>query len=153
MYTQKSFVLGKGGKNSESAEDKKWYVIDATDVIVGRLASEVATLLRGKHKPTFTPNQECGDFVVITNAEKLRFTGNKLNAKNYYWHTNHIGGLKSKTAREMMDNTPERVVFEAVKGMLPKTSLGRKQLTKLKVFAGNEHAHDAQKPEKYEIKG
>ncbi|MCO4755092.1 MAG: 50S ribosomal protein L13 [Bacteriovoracaceae bacterium] len=147
MYTQKSFVIRK-----EDA-DKKWWVIDATDVVVGRLATEVATLLRGKHKPTFTPNQECGDFVVVTNIEKIKFTGDKLNQKNYYWHTNHIGGLKSRSAREMMERTPERVVSEAVKGMLPKTSLGRKQLTKLKVFAGAEHTHEAQKPEKYEIKG
>tara|TARA_Y100001936_G_C16071793_1_gene671141 strand:- start:2089 stop:2532 length:444 start_codon:yes stop_codon:yes gene_type:complete len=147
MYTQKSFVARK-----EDA-DKKWWVIDATDVVVGRLASEVATLLRGKHKPTFTPNQECGDFVVVTNADKIRFTGDKLNKKNYYWHTGFIGGIKSKTAREMMEKTPDRVVSEAVKGMLPKTSLGRKQLTKLKVFAGAEHTHEAQKPEKYEING
>ncbi|MBC77393.1 MAG: 50S ribosomal protein L13 [Halobacteriovoraceae bacterium] len=147
MYTQKSFVARK-----EDA-DKKWWVIDATDVVVGRLASEVATLLRGKHKPTFTPNQECGDFVVVTNADKIRFTGDKLNKKNYYWHTGFIGGIKSKTAREMMEKTPDRVVSEAVKGMLPKTSLGRKQLTKLKVFAGAEHSHEAQKPEKYEING
>ena len=147
MHTQKSFVARK-----EDA-DKKWWVIDATDVVVGRLASEVATLLRGKHKPTFTPNQECGDFVVVTNADKIRFTGDKLNKKNYYWHTGFIGGIKSKTAREMMEKTPDRVVSEAVKGMLPKTSLGRKQLTKLKVFAGAEHTHEAQKPEKYEING
>ena len=147
MYTQKSFVARK-----EDA-DKKWWVIGATDVVVGRLASEVATLLRGKHKPTFTPNQECGDFVVVTNADKIRFTGDKLNKKNYYWHTGFIGGIKSKTAREMMEKTPDRVVSEAVKGMLPKTSLGRKQLTKLKVFAGAEHTHEAQKPEKYEING
>ena len=147
MYTQKSFVARK-----EDA-DKKWWVIDATDVVVGRLASEVATLLRGKHKPTFTPNQECGDFVVVTNADKIGFTGDKLNKKNYYWHTGFIGGIKSKTAREMMEKTPDRVVSEAVKGMLPKTSLGRKQLTKLKVFAGAEHTHEAQKPEKYEING
>ena len=147
MYTQKSFVLGKDDA------DKKWWVIDATDMVVGRLASEVATLLRGKHKPTFTPNQECGDFVVVTNADKIRFTGDKLNKKNYYWHTGFIGGIKSKTAREMMEKTPDRVVSEAVKGMLPKNTLGRKQLTKLKVFAGDQHNHEAQKPEKYEIKG
>lgn len=147
MYTQKSFVMGKDDA------DKKWYHIDATDLVVGRLASEVATLLRGKHKPTFTPNQECGDFVVVTNVDKIRFTGNKLNNKNYYWHTGFIGGIKSRSAKEMMEKAPERVVFEAVKGMLPKNTLGRKQLTKLKVFAGAEHAHEAQKPEKYEIKG
>lgn len=147
MYTQKSFVLGKDD------EGKKWWHIDATDLVVGRLATEVAVLLRGKHKPTFTPNQECGDFVVLTNVDKIRFTGNKLEKKNYYWHTGFIGGVKSKTAKEMMDKTPERVVFEAVKGMLPKNTVGRKQLTKLKVFSGEAHDHEAQKPEKYELKG
>lgn len=147
MYTQKTFSL-------KAAElDRKWYVIDATDKIVGRLATEIADLLRGKNKPTFTPNMDSGDFVVITNCEKVRFTGNKLDGKIYYWHTNHVGGLKQRTASEQLDRHPELVVMNAVKGMLPKTSLGRKQLTKLKVFVGVEHAHEAQKPEVYELKG
>lgn len=146
MYKQRSFIATKDNI------DRKWWVVDATDMVVGRLATEVATLLRGKHKPTFTPNQECGDFVVITNADKVRFTGNKLNAKNYYRYSGFIGGLKSRTAGELMANKPEEVVMEAVKGMLPKTSLGRKQLTKLRVFAGEEHTHEAQKPEKLELK-
>ena len=147
MYKQRSFTATKDNI------ERKWWVVDATDLVVGRLATEVATLLRGKHKPTFTPNQECGDFVVITNADKVRFTGNKLSDKNYYRYSGFIGGLKSRTAGELMENKPEQVVMEAVKGMLPKTSLGRKQLTKLRVFAGEAHDHDAQKPETYELKG
>ena len=147
MYKQKSFIATKDNI------DRKWWVVDASDIVVGRLATEVATLLRGKHKPTFTPNQECGDFVVVTNAEKIKFTGNKLSAKNYYRYSGFMGGLKSRTAGELMENKPEQVVMEAVKGMLPKNTLGRKQLTKLRVFAGEAHTHDAQKPEKYEIKG
>lgn len=141
MYTQKSFTLKKDDI------DKKWWVIDATDVVVGRLATEVATLLKGKHKPTYTPTQECGDFVVITNAEKIKFTGNKWNAKKYYWHTNHIGGLKERSAKEQLEKHPELIVMEAVKGMLPKSSQGKRLLTNLKVYAGAEHKHEAQKPE------
>lgn len=140
MYTQKSFTLKKADI------DKKWWVIDATDVVVGRLATEVATLLRGKHKATYSPNQECGDFVIVTNAEKVKFTGNKWDNKKYYWHTNHIGGLKERSAKEQLQKHPELIVMDAVKGMLPKTSQGKRQLTKLKVFTGSEHNHDAQKP-------
>ena len=147
MYTQKSFSLKK------EDIDKKWWIIDAQDVVVGRLASEVAHLLRGKHKPTFTPNQECGDFVVITNCEKVKFTGNKWADKEYHWHTGHIGGLKTRTAKVQLEKHPELIIMEAVKGMLPKTSLGRKQLTKLKVFVGDAHTHEAQKPEEFKVKG
>jgi large subunit ribosomal protein L13 len=147
MYTQKSFSLKAGDI------DKKWWIIDAQDVVVGRLASEVAHLLRGKHKPTFTPNQECGDFVVITNCEKVKFTGNKWAAKEYHWHTGHIGGLKTRTAKVQLEKHPELIIMEAVKGMLPKTSQGRKQLTKLKVFVGEAHNHEAQKPVEFKIKG
>ena len=146
MYTQKSFTLKKDDI------DKKWWVIDATDVVVGRLATEVATLLKGKHKPTYTPTQECGDFVVITNAEKIKFTGNKWNAKKYYWHTNHISGLKERSAKEQLEKHPELIVMEAVKGMLPKSSQGKRLLTNLKVYAGAEHKHEAQKPEARVIK-
>lgn len=145
MYTQKTFSLKK------EDIDRKWWVIDAQDMVVGRLASEAAKLLRGKHKPTFTPNQECGDFVIIKNADKVKFTGNKWNAKKYYWHTGHIGGIKSRTAKEQLQRHPELIVMDAVKGMLPKTSLGRKQLTKLKVFTGEEHTHDAQSPVEYKF--
>jgi large subunit ribosomal protein L13 len=141
MYTQKSFSAKK-----ENIE-RKWWVIDATDLTVGRLSTEVANLLRGKGKPTFTPNQECGDYVVITNCEKVKFSGNKWKNKIYYWHTQHIGGLKQRTATEQLTKHPELIMMNAVKGMLPKTSVGRKQLTKLKVFVGPEHTHEAQSPE------
>ena len=146
MYKQRSFTA------TPDNIDRKWWVVDATDLVVGRLATEVATLLRGKHKTTFTPNAECGDFVVITNADKVRFTGNKLAQKKYYRYSGFMGGLKTTSAQEMFEKKPEQVVMEAVKGMLPKTSLGRKQLTKLRVFVGDTHTHDAQKPEKFEIK-
>lgn len=141
MYTQKSFTLKK------EDIDRKWWVIDAQDMVVGRLATEVATLLKGKHKPTYTPSQECGDFVIVTNCEKVRFTGNKWDNKKYYWHTNHIGGLKERSAKEQLQKHPELIIMDAVKGMLPKTSQGKRLLTNLKVYTGAEHKHEAQKPE------
>lgn len=146
MYTQKSFVL----KPAET--DKKWHLVDATDLVVGRVATEVADLLRGKNNPKFTPNTDSGDFVVVINAEKIKFTGNKLRDKKYYSHSRHIGGLRTRTAGELLEKHPERILMNAVKGMLPKNTLGRKQLTKLKVFAGPEHAHASQNPVAYEIK-
>ncbi len=141
MYVQKSYVL-----KPEEAE-KKWYLIDAENMVVGRLATKIADILRGKNSPKFTPNTDSGDFVVVINAEKVKFTGAKWTDKKYYWHSNHIGGLKSRTAKEQLEKHPELIIMNAVKGMLPKTSLGRKQLTKLKVFVGPEHTHEAQKPE------
>ena len=146
MYTQKSFVL------KPADADKKWYLIDAKDKVVGRLATEVADILRGKNNPQFTPNTDSGDFVVVINADKVKFTGNKWDKKTYYWHTGFIGGIKSRTAKEQLERKPEKILMDAVKGMLPKTSLGRKQLTKLKVFAGEAHAHEAQTPIEYKIK-
>jgi len=146
MLTQKSYSL------KAADADKKWFVIDATDQVVGRLATQVADILRGKNKPTYTPNTDSGDFVVITNCEKVKFTGNKWDNKVYYRHSNHIGGLHERTAKEQLERHPELIVMNAVKGMLPKNSLGRKQLTKLRVFVGPEHTHDAQNPETFEIK-
>lgn len=146
MLTQKSFAL----KEADML-NKKWWVVDATDLVVGRLASEVATILRGKNKATFCTNNDAGDFVVVINADKVQFTGNKMKEKLYHWHTNHIGGIKQRTAEEQMTKHPELIVYEAVKGMLPKSTLGRKQLTKLKVFAGATHTHEAQKPESLTI--
>lgn len=128
------------------AVERKWYVIDATGKRVGRLATEIATLLRGKHKPEFTPHVDTGDFVVVINAEKVVFTGNKLTKKMYYRHSGHPGGLKQTRAIDMLRTHPERVLEFAVKGMLPHNTLGRKQITKLKVYAGNEHPHQAQQP-------
>lgn len=145
MLKQRSFYFKKGQGG------QRWFEVDASGQIVGRLASQVASILRGKCKSTFTPGVDCGDFVVVTNAKQVCFTGNKLEQKKYYRHSGYVGGLKSQTAREMLDRYPERVVFNAVKGMLPKTSLGRKQLRKLKVYAGGEHPHTAQKPQKLDI--
>lgn len=127
--------------------EKKWYVVDANGQTVGRLATKIADCLRGKNKPIFSPHVDVGDYVVVINADKVEFSGNKWDQKVYYRHTNHMGGLKSTGALEMKERYPERIIMNAVRGMLPKTSLGRKQLTKLKVFAGQEHAHEAQNPE------
>lgn len=133
--------------------DRKWYVIDAEGQTLGRLASEVASILRGKNKPTFTPHVDTGDNVIIINAEKIHLTGKKLTDKIYYRHTNHPGGLKQRTALEMRTNHPTQMLELAVKGMLPKNTLGRKQGMKLHVYAGSEHPHQAQKPEVYELRG
>ncbi|QFT87221.1 50S ribosomal protein L13 [Bacillus sp. THAF10] len=133
--------------------NRKWYVVDAEGQTLGRLASEVASILRGKHKPTFTPNVDTGDHVIIINAEKIHLTGNKLNGKIYYRHTMHPGGLKQRTALEMRTNYPTKMLELAIKGMLPKGSLGRQQIKKLNVYAGSEHPHQAQQPEVYELRG
>ncbi len=133
--------------------ERKWYVVDAAGQTLGRLASEVATILRGKHKPEYTPHVDTGDHVIIINAEKIELTGNKLHDKKYYRHSGYPGGLKVRTAHEMLSKHPERVLELAVKGMLPKNSLGRKMFKKLHVYAGPEHPHEAQKPEKYELRG
>ncbi|MCM3715651.1 50S ribosomal protein L13 [Halalkalibacter oceani] len=133
--------------------ERKWYVVDAEGQTLGRLASEVASILRGKHKPTFTPHVDTGDHVIIINAEKIELTGNKLNDKIYYRHSNHPGGLKKTTAGDMRANKPERMLELAIKGMLPKNTLGRAQGMKLHVYAGSEHKHQAQKPEVYELRG
>jgi large subunit ribosomal protein L13 len=131
--------------------ERRWHVIDANDVILGRLASQVATLLRGKHKPTFAPHVDGGDFVVIINAEKIALSGNKR-AEFRYRHSGYPGGLSRRTVGELLETKPERVIELAVRGMLPKTTLGRSQLRKLKIYAGPEHPHAAQKPQPFEIK-
>ena len=130
---------------------RQWHVIDATDVVLGRLASQAATLLRGKHKPTFAPHVDMGDFVIIINAEKVALTGAKLEQKRAYRHSGFPGGLKSRTYVEMLDQHPEKAVEKAIRGMLPKNSLARQQLTKLKVYRGAEHPHAAQQPKPFEI--
>ncbi len=126
--------------------NKQWLLVDAKDKSLGRVASEVARLLRGKHKPTFVPHLDCGDNVIVVNADKVSLTGNKWDAKFYYRHTNYIGGIKSTVAKDMLDTYPDRLVSIAVKGMLPHNKLGRKVLGNLKVYAGSEHPHEAQKP-------
>ncbi|HHY21519.1 MAG TPA: 50S ribosomal protein L13 [Bacilli bacterium] len=133
--------------------ERKWYIVDAEGQTLGRLATEVASILRGKHKPTFTPHVDTGDNVIIINAEKIHLTGNKLADKVYYRHSGYAGGLKETTAGEMLAKKPERMLELAIKGMLPKNTLGRKQGMKLHVYAGSEHKHQAQKPEVYELRG
>lgn len=132
---------------SPATIDRKWYVVDATDMTLGRLASEVAKVLRGKNKPIFTPHIDCGDNVIVINAEKIKVTGKKMDQKVYYHHSDYVGGLKEVTLREKLAKKPEQVIELAVKGMLPKGPLGRQMFTKLHVYAGPEHKHEAQKPE------
>jgi len=132
--------------------EKKWWLIDADGLVLGRLASIVATYLRGKHKPTFTPHMDCGDNIVIINAEKVRLTGNKRTGKIYYWHTGHPGGIKSRTADKILDGAhPERVIEKAVQRMITRGPLGRKQLKNLRVYGGTEHPHVAQLPEALDV--
>ncbi|HLS65707.1 MAG TPA: 50S ribosomal protein L13 [Pseudogracilibacillus sp.] len=138
---------------NDQTVERKWFVIDAEGARLGRLASEVATLLRGKHKPTYTPHVDTGDHVIIVNAEKIELTGNKWSDKKYYRHSGYPGGLTERTAAEMRDRRPEQMIELAVRGMLPKGSLGRKMFKKLHVYSGPEHNNDAQKPETYELKG
>lgn len=128
--------------------ERKWYVLDAKEMVLGRLASKVAAYLRGKTKPVFTPNVDTGDFVIVVNADKVRLTGRKLDGKVYYHHSGYPGGLKAETAKERLSKNPEKLIIDAVKGMLPKNRLGRAMLKKLKVYRGEEHPHAAQKPEK-----
>jgi len=130
---------------------RQWHVIDATDVVLGRLASHVAVLLRGKHKPIFAPHVDTGDFVIVINADKVAISGSKLEQKRAYRHSGYPGGLRAVPYADLMAKHPERVVEKAVRGMLPKNSLGRKTLSKLKVYAGPTHPHEAQKPQPYEI--
>ena len=132
---------------SPATIDRKWHVVDATDMTLGRLASEVAKVLRGKNKPIFTPHIDCGDNVIVINAEKIKVTGKKMDQKVYYHHSDYVGGLKEATLREKLAKKPEQVIELAVKGMLPKGPLGRQMFTKLHVYAGPEHKHGAQKPE------
>ena len=132
---------------SPATIDRKWYVVDATDKTLGRLASEVASVLRGKKKPIFTPFLDTGDYVIVINAEKIKVTGKKLDQKVYHHHSDYVGGMKESTLREKLDKKPEQVIELAVKGMLPKGPLGRQMFTKLHVYAGPDHKHEAQKPE------
>ena len=135
-----------------STIETKWYVVDATGHTLGRLASEIASILRGKNKPTYTPHIVTGDYVIVVNADKIQVTGKKLDQKVYYNHSDYVGGMKETTLREKMAKKPEDVIYLAVKGMLPKGPLGREMITKLHVYAGADHKHQAQKPEVLEIK-
>ena len=131
--------------------ERKWYVVDAENKVLGRLATEIASRLRGKHKPTFSPFMDNGDFIIVTNADKVQLTGNKWDDKKYYRHTGYIGGIKEATAKELLAKHPTDLLFKAVKGMLPKNKLGRAQLKKLKVYASADHPHAAQQPEVLDI--
>ncbi len=137
---------------SPSTIERKWYVVDATGHTLGRLASEIASILRGKNKPTYTPHIDTGDYVIVVNADKIQVTGKKLDQKVYYNHSDYVGGMKETTLREKMAKKPEDGIYLAVKGMLPKGPLGREMITKLHVYAGADHKHQAQKPEVLEIK-
>ena len=137
---------------SPSTIERKWYGVDATGHTLGRLASEIASILRGKNKPTYTPHIDTGDYVIVVNADKIQVTGKKLDQKVYYNHSDYVGGMKETTLREKMAKKPEDVIYLAVKGMLPKGPLGREMITKLHVYAGADHKHQAQKPEVLEIK-
>ncbi len=136
----------------ESDVERKWYVVDATDHTLGRLSSEIATILRGKHKPIYSPSVDAGDYIIVINADKIKVTGKKLDQKLYRKHSDYVGGLKETTLREMLDKKPEEVIKHAVKGMLPKNVLGRQMFRKLRVYTGAEHGHEAQQPEVLEIK-
>ncbi|UCG77807.1 MAG: 50S ribosomal protein L13 [Nitrospirota bacterium] len=127
--------------------ERKWYVVDAKDQVLGRLATRIANYLRGKHKAQFTPHVDTGDFIIVVNAEKVKLTGNKLEQKEYYRHTGYPGGIRSESAKFRMENKPEAMIIDAVKGMLPKNRLGRGLIKKLKVYRGSEHPHTAQRPE------
>lgn len=130
---------------------REWWVVDATGKTLGRLASEIAKVLRGKHKPTFSPHVDVGDFVIVTNCERVHVTGGKLDNVHYYRHSGYPGGIRSRTMREQMARFPDRVIYEAVKGMVPKTKLGRAQMKKLRLYAGPDHPHGAQKPKTLEL--
>ncbi len=135
----------------EDLNDQRWYIIDAQDKVVGRMATKIADTLRGKNKPIFTPHMDCGDYVVVINAEKIKFTGAKMDQKMYYHHSGFKGGLKSVPAKKMLEEKPTKIMEEAVRNMLPNNKLRKHFMSKLKVFAGTEHPHEAQKPEELKI--
>jgi large subunit ribosomal protein L13 len=130
---------------------RRWFVIDATDQVVGRLAVQIATILRGKHRPEYTPHLDTGEFVIVINAEKVKFTGTKMETKTYHWYTRYPGGLKTVRARDLLQTDPGRILREAVKRMVPRTKLGRQQMTKLKIYAGTQHPHQAQQPVEFKL--
>lgn len=137
--------------NEETKAEREWWVVDATGQTLGRLASEISQILRGKHKPTFSPHVDGGDFVIVTNCERIVVTGNKMDTMRYYRHSRYPGGLKSRSLREQLQRFPDKVIYEAVKGMMPKTKLGRAQMKKLRIYAGADHPHAAQKPKELEL--
>ena len=145
--------MNKSYMPSAQKIERKWYVIDAEGLVLGRLATEVASILRGKNKLTFTPNMDCGDYVIIVNAEKVALTGNKLNDKLYIHHTGYSSGLRTRTAKKMLETQPQKLVEAAIKGMLPKNAIGSQMYRKLFVYCGPDHNHAAQKPEVLKLRG
>ena len=149
--TTSKFIKQTKSANASNV-NKKWLLVDAEDVVLGRLATTVSNLLRGKHKSNYTPHVDCGDNVIIINAEKIKLTGNKLNDKTYYWHTGYPGGIKSRTAKKILEGKfPDRIIRLAVKRMIPKGPLGSQQISNMKVYNGSTHPHDAQAPEKLDL--
>ena len=149
--TTSKFIKQTKSANASNV-NKKWLLVDAEDVVLGRLATTVSNLLRGKHKSNYTPHVDCGDNVIIINAEKIKLTGNKLNDKTYYWHTGYPGGIKSRTAKKILEGKfPDRIIRLAVKRMIPKGPLGSQQISNMKVYNGSAHPHDAQAPEEFDI--
>jgi large subunit ribosomal protein L13 len=146
-----SFVAMKTYVATSATAERNWYVVDASGRTLGRLATQIADALRGKRKPEYTPHVDTGDFVIVVNAEKIAVTGDKLSQKRYYRHSGYPGGLRSRTLRDMLERRPEEVIRKAVRGMMPRSRLGRKQLTKLKVYAGPDHPHAAQRPQPMEV--
>ena len=145
--------MNKSYMPSAQKIERKWYVIDAEGLVLGRLATEVASILRGKNKPTFTPNMDCGDYVIIVNVDKVALTGNKLNDKLYIHHTGYSSGLRTRTAKKMLETQPQKLVEAAIKGMLPKNAIGSQMYRKLFVYCGPDHNHAAQKPEVLKLRG
>lgn len=145
-FMAKPADLGSAGKIPQ-----RWFVIDAADQVVGRLAVQIANILRGKHRPEYTPHIDTGEFVIVVNAEKVRFTGKKLETKTYHWYTRYPGGLKTVTAKEWMDKHPERILQQAVQRMVPRNRLGRQMMTKLKIYKGPSHPHQAQQPVEFKL--
>jgi large subunit ribosomal protein L13 len=143
--------MAKAGEIGTEKVPQRWFVIDATDRVVGRLAVEIATILRGKHRPEYTPHLDTGEFVIVVNADKVRFTGKKWQTKTYQWYTRYPGGLKEVTAKDVLARRPERILMEAVRRMVPRTKLGRKQMSKLKIYAGPQHQHQAQQPQELKL--
>ena len=149
--TTSKFIKQTKSANASNV-NKKWLLVDAEDVVLGRLATTVSNLLRGKHKSNYTPHVDCGDNVIIINAEKIKLTGNKLNDKTYYWHTGYPGGIKSRTAKKILEGKfPDRIIRLAVKRMIPKGPLGSQQISNMKVYNGSVHPHDAQAPESFNL--
>ncbi len=135
----------------EATITRRWLLIDAKDQVVGRLAVQIANLLRGKHRPEYTPHVDTGEYVIVINAEKVRFTGNKLNSQTYQWYTRYPGGQKTVTAKQWLETHPDRILYEAVRRMVPRNRLGRQQMTKLKIYAGTQHPHQGQQPQEFKI--